>query len=352
MSIEFAPAIVAAIGSNKFVELHDKVTPSKNRKHYYLALEGYELTYQEMEKALRWCGKQFRTGWSTNFGGKKWADCAHGVADLAAAIIKFMDDVNETNIKKVTALANMAENYAHNTGNLYNKFMEKEGFTAGTLHDMKDTEGWFGHSQKDLNRMFRTYEVTRTFLEETLETTRPENNWYELFDYLLKKSTMSYKHTPICSKLVPKPLQVTANLIGPKWLHHDTKYTLNDEYFLPCGHDDCITCDDKDIIAVSLDVDSGFTSMLLSEDAPSAFFALEHNKSHIITYKVAQMIKHKEYDNVDAEMFTDAWNGLQINDPMYKVLVRMLKKQLKKKIATDEDWSSKVSEIMSGVDVE
>lgn len=352
MSIEFAPAIVAAIGGSKFVELHDKVSPSKNRKHYYLALEGYELTYEEMEKALRWCGNQFRTGWNTNFGGKKWAECAFGVADLANAIIKFRNDMNESNIQKVTALANIVENFAHNNGNLYNKFLEPVAFTAGTLNDMESEEGWFGHSQKDLNRMFRTYEVTRSFLEETFETTKPENDWYQLFDYLLKKSTMSYKHTPICGSSVYKPLQVAANLVGPKWLHHDTKYTMNDDYFIPCGHEDCKVCEQKDIITVSLEVGSEIGSLLLAEEAPSVFFALEHDKSDIITYKVAQMIKQKEYDDVDAKMFTDAWHGLQKTDPMYKILSRMLKKQLKKKIATDEDWTNEVTTTIAGGDIE
>ena len=353
MSIEFTPAIVAAIGSSKFVELHDKVSPSKDRKHYYLALEGYELTYEEMEKALRWCGKQFQTGWpQKNFGGKKWAECAFGVANLASAIIKFNKDKNESNIQKVTTLANIVESYAHNTGNLYNKFLEKTAFDYGTLNESDSVIGWFAHGQKDLNRMFKTYEVTRTFLEETFTTTRPENDWYELFDYLLKKSTMSYKHTPICSNQVHKPLQVTANLLGPKWLHHDTKYTLNDDYFIPCGHDDCTVCDEKDIITVSLGMDSQLTSMLLADEAPSIFFALEHNKSKLITYRVAQMIKQKEYDDVDTKMFVEAWNGLDREDPMYKVLARMLKKQLKKKIATDEDWTNEVTTTIAGGDLE
>ena len=103
---------------------------------------------------------------------------------------------------------------------------------------------------------------------------------------------------------------------------------------------------------MSLEVGSEIGSLLLAEEAPSVFFALEHDKSDIITYKVAQMIKQKEYDDVDAKMFTDAWHGLQKTDPMYKILSRMLKKQLKKKIATDEDWTNEVTTTMAGGDIE
>ena len=355
MSIEFAPALVAAVGSAKFVELHDRVTPSKDRKHYYVAMEGYDLTYTEMEKALRWCGEQFKTGWSGAFGGKAWSECAFGAADLARSIINFLNDRSETNIKAVVANTNKAENFAHNNGSLYNKFLEGSAFDSATFNVTDSEVGWYGHSEKDLNRMFRTYEVTRTFMEETFETERPVNDWNKLFDYLSSKKKMDYKYTPICSSMVHKPLQQAALLVGPKWLHHNTKYTLNDDYFLPCGHDDCITCEEKNIIAVSLEVGSDFTSMLLAEQAPSAFFALDHTKSSIESYTVAQMIKQKKYDEIEPQAFVVAWNGLSTVDPMHKILAGMLKKHLKKMITTNVDWSNEVTNIMmnlNGVDVE
>tara|TARA_R110002050_G_scaffold278668_1_gene424858 strand:- start:52 stop:2445 length:2394 start_codon:yes stop_codon:yes gene_type:complete len=352
LSIEFTPALVAAIGGGKFIELHDKVTPSKDRKHYYLAMEGYELTYEEMELALRWCGEQFKTGWSGAFGGKKWSECAFGAADLALSVRRFMNDVDEVTIRDVVANTNKAENFAHNNGSLYNKFLEGASFDYATFADIEGTTGWFAHDEKALCRMFKTYEVTRSFIENTFETTRPVNDWKPLFSYLLSKKKMDYKHTPITGGQMYKPLRDAALSVGSKWLHHNTKYTLNDDYFIPCGSDDCEKCVDKNILTISLEVGSDFTSMLLSEEAPSAFFALDHNKSSVISYTVAQMIKQKKYDEVEPQAFVDAWNGMTKQDPMYKILSGMMKKHLKKMIVTNVVWSNEVTKIMSGVDVE
>ncbi len=352
MSIEFAPAIVAAVGSNKFVELHDKVSPSKNRKHYYVAMEGYELTYEEMEKALRWCANQFKSGWSGAYGGKAWASCADGAADLAASITKFMNDVDEVTLKRVVTHTNLAEHFAHNNGSLYNKFLEGSAFDYATLPEADSLKGYFAHDEKALSRMFKTYEVTRTFLEETLETTRPDNDWSLLFSFLNSKSAMYYKDNIITTKRMYAPLRDAARTLGPDWLHHNTKYTLNDDYYLPCTLDSCTKCANKNIIEISLEVGNEFTSMLLSHDAPSAFFALEHDKCSIESYGVAQMIKQKKYDEVEPQAFVDAWNGLTKKDPMYKLLSSMLKKHLKKMITTNITWSNEVTGIMMGVDVE
>jgi len=349
MSIEFAPVLVSAIGTKKLIELNHESTPSKQRKHYYLAMESFDLTYEEMELALNWCGQQFKTGWSGAFGGKAWADCAFGAAELAKSIRKFLACQDEVHIKNVVKHTNMAENFAHNNGSLYNKFLEGSAFDYATLNDADDTTGYFGHEDKALCRMFKTYEVTRTFIEQTFVATKPENDWLALFSYTAKHRKPShYREVWITSKHMQPSIRSAALSLGSKWLHHNTKYTLNDDMFIPCGNEDCETCMDKNIINVSLEIGNEFTSMLLTEDAPSAFFALKHDKSSPQAYGVAQLIKQKQYNDIEPQIFVDAWNGLTKSDPMYKTLSAMLKKYLKKMITTNVDWSNQVTRILSG----
>ncbi len=352
-SVELAPTMVAAIGASKFIELtpQESPAPSTDRKHYYLAMEGYELSYLEMEKALRWCAKQFNTGWtgaSKQFGGVAWGDCATGAADLAKSISDFMENKDEESIKRVVAHTNLAENFAHNNGSLYNKFLEsKPAFDSATLAKKDDMVGWFAHTEKDLSRMFRTYEVTRTFVEHTFPSTRPINDWNTLFDYLLDvKSPMHFKRHIICSPKMFASLRDSALAIGPAWLHHKSKYTLNDVYYIPCGHEDCTKCEDKNIINISLDVGGHLGSVLLTEDAPSVFFALDEAKSSIMSYSVAQLIKAKQYNDVTPEMFVEAWEGLNLTDPMYKVLANLLQKYLSRMIrSSDTTWADKATSI-------
>jgi len=345
ISVDFAPTLIAAIGPSKFVELNNYPSPSSIRKHYYVAIEDFELTYVEMEKALRWCAKQFNSGWNNrNYGGTKWGNCATGAADLCNSIIKFMNDKNENNIKRVIYNANKAENFAHNNGSLYNKFIESAAFDCATLKESTSTNGWFTHSEKDINRIFKTYEVTRTFLEETFVSERPTNDWNELFDFVLGvHNPLYYRKNEICGEAMFPPLRDAALAVLPTWLHHKNKYTLDRVHYIRCGNEECSKCEDHNINSRAIEVGGHIATELLAKEAPSAFFALDYTKSSISTYTVAHLIKHKLQNLITPKMFVESWDGLNKLDPMYNLLANILKKYITKMASINSTWIKETS---------
>ena len=42
---------------------------------------------------------------------------------------------------------------------------------------------------------------------------------------------MYYKDNIITAKRMYAPLRDAARILGPDWLHHNTKYSLNDDYY-------------------------------------------------------------------------------------------------------------------------
>ena len=147
-TVDLYPVMTAAIGSDKWEELSGNGFASKNRKHYYAAMETTQLTYGEIKMALKWCQQHFSEGWSGGFGGKAWASCAGGAARLCDAIVDFLNEPTEETILEVVARTNEAENFAHNNGSLYNKFLHGNAFNAATMN-ASGTGGLFSTARLD-----------------------------------------------------------------------------------------------------------------------------------------------------------------------------------------------------------
>ena len=344
------PVIAAAVGKQVWIDITDgSGEPSKQRKHYYVAMERLDLDYTEIMMALNWCVKQFKTGWSSGaYGGKNWAACAEGAAVLCSHILAFQKNPCADTLKHVVIHTNKAENFAHNNGSLYNKFLSGSCFDQATLNS-DSGKGLFSHSESGLCDMFRAYEVARTFIEgkANQHNAPPVNDWRTLFRYANSVTHNTLRKNIICvSKHVPVSIRDAAILLGPDNLHHSNPLTLNNDKFIPCGHEDCEKCADLNILTLSIEHDLDFTSMLLESEHPSAFFALPAQKSELISYHVGNLIKQKNYDDITPEMFVDAWNGLNTQDVMYKVLSEMMKKHLKKMLTTNVEYSKMVATLL------
>jgi len=349
--VTLLPVVTAAIGESVWQDITGEANskPSKQRKHYYVAMERTEVDYMEIMLALRWCVKQFKTGWSSGaYGGPNWATCAQGAAELCQAIINFQKNPCLETIEQVVNHTNKAENFAHNNGSLYNKFLSGSCFDQATLNN-EGKGGLFKHTDDGLCDMFRSYEVARVFLQGQAneKCARPVNDWTTLFTWANSVTPNKLRGQLICvSKNIPTSIRTAAINLGPSMLHHSNQYTLNDDKYIPCGHESCEKCADKNILALRLEHDLDFTSLLLEAEHPSVFFALADTKSDLISYHVGNLIKQKKYNDITPEMFVQAWNGLKTQDIMYKILSEMMKKHLKKMLTTNVEYSKSVAELL------
>jgi hypothetical protein len=355
-TVDLYPVMTAAIGSDKWEELSGNGFASKNRKHYYAAMETTQLTYGEIKMGLKWCQQHFSEGWSGGFGGKAWASCAGGAARLCDAIVDFLNEPTEETILEVVARTNEAENFAHNNGSLYNKFLHGNAFNVATMN-ASGTGGLFRHSETGLKEVFRTYELAVRFLdgEKNAGINVPDNDWTEIFEFALGKNATWYRqHLIATDSQVPESIRLAVKSTPENMIHLNNKYTLNKGDFVPCGVSGCTHCE-AHFDEVSTSNLAGeyasltpMTSLLLNADYPEAYFALGKTQSSIDTYSVVQLLNAKQYDEVTPQAFKEAWDGLVNTDPAYKILSETLKKHLKKMLATNPAFSEEVQSLMGG----
>lgn len=306
--------------------------------------------------ALKWCQQHFSEGWSGGFGGKAWASCAGGAARLCDAIVDFLNEPTEQTILEVVARTNEAENFAHNNGSLYNKFLHGNAFNVATMN-ANGTGGLFRHSESGLKEVFRTYELAVRFLdgEKNAGINVPDNDWSEIFEFALGKNATWYRqHLIATDSQVPESIRLAVKSMPENMIHLNNKYTLNKGDFVPCGVSGCTHCE-AHFDEVSTSNLAGeyasltpMTSLLLNADYPEAYFALGKTQSSIDTYSVVQLLNAKQYDEVTPQAFKEAWDGLVNTDPAYKILSETLKKHLKKMLATNPAFSEEVQSLMGG----
>jgi len=380
-SVDIVPTLHALVSPNVAVKPEWFAGPSpqdiewtkvemdmRDRNHWYAKMEYLDLTYVEMREALKWCAKMFKDGWKGGYGGEKWMTCASSAADIADAIIQFVNHKKDNGVfdietlMRITSMANEAENWQHNNAGLFTKFLSMEAFDYATKNE-ETGKGLFSHRPSSIRHMFRTFQLYNMLVSgngcrfemewgfwervpKTPHPQRPQNDWLEILNFANNQANNTFFRTNlICqSEKVPMSIRDKANQLGPDRLHHSNKYTLNDDNFVPCGHEGCEKCSKLNVSEDdSIGVD---TSMLLSDNSPSVFFALDDSKSSPITYDVCRKIRMKEF--VSVEEFTMAWNGLVNTDRSHKLLRSLLAKKLKKQIAFDEEWVERLGTLMGG----
>lgn len=344
-SVELFPTLAAAIGLDNIKQVSNEAVNSsmKNRQHYYASMEQTDVSFTDISKALRWCTTQFNLeGWRNAYGGKKWAECTDAAAQIAEMTQVFLNEPTAENAASLCGKANECENWAHNTGSLYNKFLRSEAFDYGTNP--------FHVNERGLDYMFRTYELAMDFLQKDNVSVKSPTDWGEMFDFLKINSSNSYWRTHLItqSSKVPKGLRVAAIECGPHLMHHGNKFTKNPKLFIPCGHDECSQCVNSIDLSVVDEgtIKDGNMDMLMEDAMPSVFFALDNQSSKVETYTVCSQLKNKEYNLVTPRRFVEAWEGMNANDRVYKVLHNILRKYMQKQIMNDKLWSKEIGEIM------
>jgi len=334
------PAVLQLLCSDHFEEFS-----LKNRKHYFASIENQNPSYSDMKLALEWCSQFFGSdiGWSKGYGGKKWQECALKAAEVAGLLDNFMKNMNEENLRAITLKVNEVENWKHNNGSLFDKFLHGTALDYGT--------GSFPHHERALSSMMRTWELAEKFFTEDNEGLKETScDWGELFEFLDGKKPAYWRINFMgSSPLVPSKLRDVVPKLSLEHRHIPSKYTDGKSAsFIPCGHEECATCKDMDIVIMANAIGGfDYTSMFFAPISPSVFLPLPEGKSSQMTYQVCGLIQNKKYDEVSPEMFVEGWHGLNMNDKMFDVLKEMMKKMLKIEAVKgkDTEWMNEFVEL-------
>ena len=311
----------------------------KNRQHYFASIENQNPSYSDMKAALEWCAKYFDDNnikWKNGFGGKKWNECALKAAEVAGIIDTFVNDMSEENLKAVSLAVNSCETWQHNNGSLFNKFLHGTALDYGT--------GAFPHDKRSLASMMRTWELAEKMFTEDNEGLKDTScDWGELFGFLKGKTPAYWRNNFMGNSFaVPEYLRDVVKELPLNARHIPSKYSNGKTpSFIPCGFEDCSTCKELDIVILANTIGGfDYTSMFFNPVSPSVFLPLPEGKSSQLSYHVCGLIQNKKYDEIDAQMFVDGWNGMNMNDPMFDVLVAMMKKMLKIQAVKgkDSEW--------------
>lgn len=325
-----------------------------SRKHYYALMERLNVGFVEQRMALQWCKKQFNSGWSTQYGGKNWANCADLGIKVCDAVIQFQKTPSKGALQELIGAVNAAKNAEHNNGFLYGKFLSKKAFDFSSAHSDADGNivGLFNHSTDSLSFMFKAYEIAADFMfgEGNDKCFVPEMDWVTLFNFLRGKGAPYWRSTFIASHSdVPLKLREAAVLCGPELLHHGNKWSQG-ENFIPCGIETCEECKKHDVVVMKLKYGEDVNSLLLTPSYPSVFLAGSNEKSSTISYAVVQLLRERTYEMVSPSMWVDAWNGLNHSDQVYPLLANFLTKFAKNQLVDDQDWMDEVMKLTKEID--
>lgn len=317
----------------------------KNRQHYFASMENQNPSMSDMALALDWCAKYFGSAvkWTSAYGGKNWQECALKASEVARLADNFLKNMNEENLRELTLRVNEVENWKHNNGSLFNKFLHGTALDYGT--------GAFPHDERALASMMRTWELAERFFTKDNEgLTDTSCDWGNIFEFLKGKQPAYWRTNFMGSSLlVPEKLRDTVKSLSVKERHIPSKYSDTEgSSFIPCGYDECALCKEMDIVILANAIGGfDYTSMFFSPMSPSVFLPLPEGKSTQITYQVCGLIQNKNYEDVSPEMFVEGWLGLNPNDRMFDVLKEMMRKMLKIQAVKgkESEWMKKFVEL-------
>jgi hypothetical protein len=337
-----APAVMKLLCNSQFEGFE-----INNRQHYFAAMENIPLSIKEIKMALDWCIKWFdssRIVWRNSYGGKNYKECAQLASELAGMLVEFMDTPDKALLKQISGRMNEAENWAHNTGSLFNKFLTHHAFDYGT--------GMFSHQTSSLAEMCRTWEMVDRFFKEDNEGLKNvEFDWVELFTFLENKSPAFWRAELMgAADSIPLYLREIPSTLSTKERHISSKYSnAESQAFIPCGVEDCSVCPDNHIMMLMKNVSP--QKVLQLSDSYSVSIPLPPDNSSEISYEVCGMIQAKKYDNITKEMWLASWKGLRLGDELHEVMKEMMTKMFKIKMIENKEWIDELIEMMNEDDV-
>ena len=350
-TVELWPVLTAIMGSEKWKEMTgDHAASTGDRKNYYALCEKMKVDYEEIGMALNWCAQQYSTGWSGAYGGKAWAECARRGVELCSAIADFQKDPSEETLAELAGAVNSAKNAEHNNGSLFNKYLNKKAFDYSDLKTDDDgvKKGLFPHTPVGIKAMFQAFEVANHFTngEPNPGVARPVNDWKVMFPFLKGKGASYWRHNFIAiGEGIPQSIKDAAVTVGYEKLHHNNKFSLSEDIFIPCGIYDCSHCAKHEVVVSRLQYGKDIGAILLTPQYPEVYFAHGKEQSEMVSYSVCQILKQRDYTEVTPEMWVAAWEGLNNKDPLFPELSRLLTKFVKNQMSDDKEWTDKVLEI-------
>lgn len=208
------------------------------RKHYYACVSKIDFeSYTGAASLLDYMYKRFRTNWENSYGGPAWAEAAKLGSKAAISLQEFMDGGE---LGPMLGAINKLENHQHNTGHLFNKFIDKNAFDSGTS----------GFREIDMRYITKTFRIANYVMDERdTEVTRGSEthlNWTELGKWLKKNTPNHQRKKPIHSSKQPDFLmdalmKMTYTVSHSHKTTHDLTNPKNNN-FVPCGKYDCPIC--------------------------------------------------------------------------------------------------------------
>ena len=219
----------------------------QNRRPYHRWMRDVIVDWEQASYLLTYMHDEYKTGWSSAYGGPKWGDGASKGARVARLIHQLMqasaDELEEVG-KELVEAVNALENAQHNNGGLLNKFGSDTmiHFTAGTL----------GYEEGQMRHALHSYMIAMDIVNDRVETNAQECNtlWEDVVGFFSKspsyfRSNHVFKHTD-----APEDVQTVID----KWnessvlthmFHGDSSHQYNKtghESYIPTGH----SCDGQD----------------------------------------------------------------------------------------------------------
>ena len=167
-----------------------------------------------------------------------------------------------------------------------------------------------------------------------------------MFPFLKGKGASYWRHNFIAiGEGIPQSIKDAAVTVGYEKLHHNNKFSLSEDIFIPCGIYDCSHCAKHEVVVSRLQYGEDIGAILLTPQYPEVYFAHGKEQSEMVSYSVCQILKQRDYTEVTPEMWVAAWEGLNNKDPLFPELSRLLTKFVKNQMSDDKEWTDKVLEI-------
>ena len=351
--------MTACVGSDVWKRVNNSPYLGSTRGHYYAAIGHLKLDWEHAAQLCEFLNRNYRSGWSSSYGGPKWGDSMLAGAELCRVIDAYLSDPNatftiidengkeveETALERIIKGVNKAENCVHNNGFLFNKWLSKKAFDTGT--------GGFS-PRHDLREMSATFKMARQFLDDTFDSDTvmekaqpPENDWGKILKFVGKRTPTYWRNNPIAmNKKAPESLKEVMDILPIGWRHGDRGSHNNptNKDFVMCGVSSCQTCqahiewatkNPKQVSVPALQeikhiFDTATSSLMITPANLDVWLvgSVEETRASVKTQ--VELIKAKQFDPTPEE-FKHIFESLNPNDLETPHMMLILNKWLAKK---------------------